>query len=398
MRKSPSSIGKFSYRVIQLSRFLGVFIFCVLCPRVTAQNTYSGTSFITGNTEFGNSLTAGNVTVQGNISFQDNHEDYIRARNFFQGSPFTGPDLDWDPSMGFLPNRFQLWSNFTPTIPSIWGNGASWMHSTLDFGDLTYTGTDTPAFNISQQSVSGNLYPAINLTGYDANTTWVWQQDGMNALLYSTPQVMQMSVDGDGNLSVYHPLTGKSITIAPETGQVGVTNSTASLGGANSDGDQFSLSTAVGGITFFNGTDGLTATLTSTNYDALSISIGDHVSAFGENALAVGHGASAPFLGAIVMGTWNNVLGLTSNSSANWVPTEPILVVGNGTDAEHPSNALIIQKNGDVVISASTLVNGEVTINGSITTNGASRVEFSGNTTIAAPQGDIPMARYEDYH
>ncbi len=59
---------------------------------------------------------------------------------------------------------------------------------------------------------------------------------------------------------------------------------------------------------------------------------------------ALGEGLEANYLSEIVIGKYN-VAGTGSNS---WNATDPIFVIGNGTDASNRQNSLVIYKNGDI--------------------------------------------------
>jgi len=395
MRLTPGKVGSLVDGVVSMVRFIVVCAVCLAAPRMCGQNTYTGTSFISGNTEFGDSLTAGNVTIGGNISFNENSFGSLQARNLFWGSPFYSPDSGWDFDLGHLPGRVQFWSNYIPSIPAIWVAGASWLHATTDFGDLTYTNTDTPAYNLGQQFDGSGNAATINFTGYDSFTTWAWQKGGLDAIANSTSPNVQLALDGNGNLTVSE---GFVTQITPETGNVDVTFAVAKVAGADQQGNQFSLDTGNIGITFYDNTLGATSTLTSAGLGALSIAIGEDVIASGSNAFAIGHRVLSPYLGSVAIGTWNEILELSANSSTTWYPTEPIFIIGNGTDADHPSNALLIQKDGAARVSAGAAFNADITTNGTISTSSTSQLNFVGNTTNAQAQGDIPMARYEDYH
>jgi hypothetical protein len=77
-----------------------------------------------------------------------------------------------------------------------------------------------------------------------------------------------------------------------------------------------------------------------------SFAIGDTIETNGQYAAAFNTQTTAqPFM-ANVFGRFNTIAGTTDT----WVDTEPIWIVGNGTDDLNRANALTVMKNGDTVI------------------------------------------------
>ena len=80
---------------------------------------------------------------------------------------------------------------------------------------------------------------------------------------------------------------------------------------------------------------------------------GDYSTAFGWSSIAsgkystaIGLLALAPSLGSVSLGQYN--VGLVStNGATNWVPTDPVLEIGNGV-YRSPSNAVTIFKSGEI--------------------------------------------------
>lgn len=68
----------------------------------------------------------------------------------------------------------------------------------------------------------------------------------------------------------------------------------------------------------------------------------------GDYSVAIGYGTYAEALYCTVVGA-NNTFSLSASPSA-WVDTDPIFVVGNGTDFFNLSDAFVVLKNGDVQI------------------------------------------------
>jgi len=72
-----------------------------------------------------------------------------------------------------------------------------------------------------------------------------------------------------------------------------------------------------------------------------------YTTAKGSNTFALGTYTTAKSYGSLVIGRYNVMAG----DSANWVDTDPLFVVGNGTAANAPSNALTLLKNGNLGIN-----------------------------------------------
>ncbi len=111
-----------------------------------------------------------------------------------------------------------------------------------------------------------------------------------------------------------------------------------------------------------------------------SFSAGEGTSSAGESAafgyhtkittgvFAVGEGTDAYSVGSVAMGRYN----VETGDTVNWVDTDPIFVIGNGSDDLNRHNALTILKNGSVGLNTSdvefrlTLDKGETTPDGGI--------------------------------
>ncbi|MBI5219965.1 MAG: hypothetical protein HY958_13645 [Bacteroidia bacterium] len=78
-----------------------------------------------------------------------------------------------------------------------------------------------------------------------------------------------------------------------------------------------------------------------TSSGLLSTSMGYLSNATGNSAFSIGMSVTAQSLCSTVFGTWN----IISGDKTNWIPTDPLFVIGNGTSTLR-SNALTILKNG----------------------------------------------------
>jgi hypothetical protein len=85
-----------------------------------------------------------------------------------------------------------------------------------------------------------------------------------------------------------------------------------------------------------------------------SIASGANSAASGLYSAAIGYGANANSLGMIALGFCNTI---TSGQSVNnWVPTDDLFVIGNGTFPTSRSNAVTIKKDGTTSLHGSVFV------------------------------------------
>jgi hypothetical protein len=80
-----------------------------------------------------------------------------------------------------------------------------------------------------------------------------------------------------------------------------------------------------------------------------STAMGSWTIANGDASVAMGQGTTANWYGSLVIGRWN--VPSATIDPTNWWDSEPVFVIGNGTDADHPKDAFVVKKNGEVVIS-----------------------------------------------
>ena len=85
-----------------------------------------------------------------------------------------------------------------------------------------------------------------------------------------------------------------------------------------------------------------------------SSAIGNYNVATGEYAMAMGYHTNALAYGSTSMGAYNDSISISSPTS--WVGTDPLIMVGNGTDDANRHNALTIYKNGNLLAKHPTAV------------------------------------------
>jgi len=390
-------------------------------PRLQAQifisspdNTLTGNTYFENDTEIG-----GNTWVDGSLEVGDtlqvNGAFYVTGDLYAGNIYVDGLYNNYTASQFSITGNLELTSGFSTSMSVSWGVANSWLHSGIDLGDLTYTHTDTPAFNISQNSDGTYFYPIINFTGYDGNTTWVWRQNGIAGMSNTSLLGTQMALTGSGNLTIRNSATGHSILFDPEDGGIGLNNSNGILTIADANSSTVTIDAGNQSITFYNGTtsssasitpQGTTLTFSTTpagqaygsganatgNY---SFALGNDTLSSGDGSFTIGNHLSADYFNSIVMGQWNAAISGSGSGNTTWVGTDPLFVLGNGADSGNLSNALVILKNGDTTLNGNLTVTGNATFNGTSPTFNNNAVNFNGNVSVQ-PQGDVMMGQFGD--
>ncbi len=109
---------------------------------------------------------------------------------------------------------------------------------------------------------------------------------------------------------------------------------------------------ALGNTSLASGDFSLAAGLNSKALGKQSVAFGGDAQA--DLSMALGAGTVANSFGALVLGRYNDpgyIDGKPPISLVDWQDSDPVFVVGNGNDDQHRNNALILYKNGDLIIS-----------------------------------------------
>ena len=118
-------------------------------------------------------------------------------------------------------------------------------------------------------------------------------------------------------------------------------------------------STALGHRTLASGNHTVAIGYTAQASEEYAVALG-RGQAQGEDAFAVGPGVFAYSLSEVALGSYPSTYSATSKTA--WIPTDRLLVLGNGTGIASRSDALVILKDG------TTTLNGALMINASSTT------------------------------
>jgi hypothetical protein len=81
--------------------------------------------------------------------------------------------------------------------------------------------------------------------------------------------------------------------------------------------------------------------------------IGDYSTAMGTNTLARGNYSTTMGGGTLARANYSVVIGRLNDTSATsspstWVDTDPLFIIGNGSDYDNRHNAVLVNKNGEV--------------------------------------------------
>jgi len=125
----------------------------------------------------------------------------------------------------------------------------------------------------------------------------------------------------------------------------------------------------------------------STASGYFSTASGVRSTASGDYSTAAGVRTTAAALGEFVVGQFNNI---SQGDREYWVSTDELFVIGNGTDQQHPSNALVVKKNGDTTINGGLAVSGTAVTTGTMNT-----IVMKENRLVLIPQqGDLSMGEF----
>ena len=211
-------------------------------------------------------------------------------------------------------NSTTVFSNPGVITPPISGAGTRlmWFPSKSAFRAGTVSVTQWDAANIGPWSFA---------TGYNTNASG----DYSVAMGYNTIA----SGDNSTVMGYYAKATGdKSTAMGYYTDAIG--NHSTAMGNATTANAE--SSTAMGAFTTASGNR--------------STAMGFGATASGLYSTAMGEYTTAQAYGSVVVGRYNVVGG----SSTSWTTSDQLFVVGNGSSLSSPNNALVVLKNGNLVV------------------------------------------------
>jgi len=243
--------------------------------------------------------------------------------------------------------RAQLLATTSNSVASfgVDSNGLLFATGTIGTGSLSLSGAGTRMFWYPKQAafragnVSGTLWDSANIGAYSVAFGHSTKASGQYSFAMGSLSV----ASGDGSLAVGINAVASGFA-------------SSSLGGySTASGD---YSTALGAGTASGPSS--TASGYSLASGSASFTSGYGTTASGDCSTASGLYTTASSYASTAFGTFN----VGGGNPSTYVSTDPLLELGNGTDATHKSDALIVYKNGNAI--------------------------FQGVVSVA-PSGDIPM-------
>lgn len=134
-------------------------------------------------------------------------------------------------------------------------------------------------------------------------------------------------------------------------------------------------STALGNYSKAKGSYSVSMGNQSSAIGNTSLATGNFTRSLGDLSAAMGNGTIAPSFSSMAIGQYNDTLA-TSNKDV-WTPTDPLLMVGMGTDDVNRANALTILKNGEVSLKNYTFPMADGTADQVMKTDGNGNITWT---------------------
>ncbi len=330
--RSSTSIGQYTTAQSYVSTVLGSYNI-ISAGSATAWFATDPLFVIGNGTADASRSNAMTVLKNGNVGigtttpefklFLDNDGGIIAKGTYGDPAATTLPDLDAGTRMVWYPKKaaFRV-GTLTAVGATYWNNS--------NVGDVSVAmGMDT----VAQGQISTAIGYLTNASGNGSTAMgYATKANGD----YSTAMGADTTASGTISTAMGNQTTasGDSSTAMGYTTTANGDNSTAMGSGTTADGD---YSIAMG-----------TNTTTSGNY---STAMGANTTASGDYSIAMGLRTTAqPYL-SVVLGRWN----ISSGNTGAWIPSDPIFIIGNGTNGSTKSNAFEVLKNGTVKVSGTTV-------------------------------------------
>jgi len=155
------------------------------------------------------------------------------------------------------------------------------------------------------------------------------------------------SVVADGVCSIAmgsNSMAFGSSSVAFGSGNEASGNSSAVFGDLNKS--EGTSATASGQSTTASGQNSFSTGMNTFAIGFQSFTMGTSSRASGENSVAMGYASEARAYSSLVLGRYNTLVG----NPVEWVSTDPIFSIGNGTSNTARSNAFEVKKNGNTYI------------------------------------------------
>ena len=329
--------------------------------RVRAQNGafFTNNLLVGGNVGIGTTTPSVSLEVAGQVKITG-------------GEPGTGKVLTSSDNAGLA-----IWQ--TPAAGGITSLGGQ-TGATQTFA----AGTSGTNFNITSESNTHTFnIPDASDSARGLVTTGVQTFAGAKTL------TGDLGINGKATIEA---ATGKISTIGnlKVVGSAEIGNAYCSATGRNSVA--MGKTDATGTYSVAMGKDAAAKGFASTAMGSQTIANGDESTAMGLSTIANGNWSTAMGEGTIAQPYGSLAIGrnnITSGTTNEWVPEEPLFIIGNGTADSSRSNALTVIKNGNVGIgtaepTATLEVAGQVKITGGAP--GANKVLTSDGAGLASWQ------------
>jgi hypothetical protein len=235
--------------------------------------------------------------------------------------------------------------------------------SSITFNDGTLLNSTTTLKGISQWTTTsdGILYSSGTIISsgiYGSGTDLTISGAGTRMIWYPKKAAFRAGYVGgtqwdNSNIGNYSTAMGYNTTASGSYSTAMGLNTTASG----------NYSTAMGLNTTASGNYSTAMGNNTTASGHSSTAMGLNTTASGNFSATMGNNTTAQAYGSLVLGQWNVISGTTNN----WISTDPIFVIGNGTNTSNRSNALTVLKNGNTEINGALTINGNITSTGTVT-------------------------------
>ena len=325
------------------------------------------------------------LNLTGTVFSLDSGIDNLTDVDTSTTPPTNGQVLSWDGS-NWVPADDDTGINNTLDQAYDQGGAGAGKNITADAGAVRINGTDgflvTGTFGSGQSidnEVTGagtrmffNPKKAAFRAGYVNGNQW----DDTNIGIYSTAMGVNTIASGDYSTAMGNHSTASgasSTAMGYKTKASG--NFSFAIGVESNATNQCSI--AMGQKTNASGTDAIAVGYVSEASSSFCVAMGDHAKASGNTSLALGHYTNATGSDATAMGSWTTASGVVSTamgavttaksyaetvigsyntdytpaSTTSWDTSDRLFVIGNGPDATHKSDALIVYKNGNTLFN-----------------------------------------------
>jgi len=195
-------------------------------------------------------------------------------------------------------------------------------------------------------AVTGTLGSgAIPATGAGTRIMWYPGKAAFRAGSASGTQWDGASI-GDYSVAMGES-TIASATQSTAMGRQATASGDYSVAMGNSTTASSNSSTAMGDYTTASGAISTAMGNATTASGGSSTAMGGYTTASGGFSMAAGNGTTAQAYGSLAIGQYN----VAAGSPSSWVDTDPLLVAGNGASPSSPSNALTLNKRGDLEVA-----------------------------------------------